>query len=149
MPDNASSVHQAADSWKHSWIPVGAIRLHSVEEGQGSPVVLLPGWPQSWYAWRHVMTLLAQSGRRAIVFDPPGLGDSDLLANGGAYDTGDVADLIHTAVQLLRLGQTDLVGHDAGTWIAFAYASRHPASVRCLVLLEAALPGITPDAHSG
>lgn len=126
----------------------GGVRLHHVQCGptDGAPVVLVPGWPETWYAWRRVMPLLAAAGRRAIAFDPPGLGQSDYLPQGTAYDTGRVADVVYEAVTSLDLEPFDLVGHDVGCWIAYALATRHPGAVRSLTLLEAALPGVTPDA---
>ena len=91
------------------------------------------------------MPLLAKSGRRAIACDLPGLGDSDLLPGGIQYDTGGIADMLAKALQSLGVAQADVVGHDVGTWIAFAYATRHPDAVRRLVLSEAGIPGVTPD----
>ena len=127
------------------WIDVDGTEIHFVETGNGSPILLIPGWPQTWYAWRVVMPLLAKSGRRVIACDPPGLGDSDLLPGGIQYDTGGIADMLAKALQSLGVAQADVVGHDVGTWIAFAYATRHPDAVRRLVLSEAGIPGVTPD----
>jgi pimeloyl-ACP methyl ester carboxylesterase len=97
------------------WATVNGTKLHFVQLGDGPTVVLVPGWPQSWYAWRLVMPLLAKSGRRVIACDPPGLGDSDLLPSGKKYDTGGVADLLAEALHLLGIKRADLVGHDVGT----------------------------------
>jgi pimeloyl-ACP methyl ester carboxylesterase len=58
------------------------VRLHFVEGGSGAPIVLVPGWPQSWYAWRYMTPLLAAAGRRVIALDPHGMGDSDRPASG-------------------------------------------------------------------
>jgi len=124
---------------------VEGVAIHHVETGQGEPIVLVPGWPETWYAWRRVMPVLAKAGHRAIALDPPGLGDSGPLAD-GTYDTGRVADTLRAVTQSLGLGRYHLVGHDVGTWISFAWGSRHAADLRSLTLLEAALPGITPDA---
>ena len=135
----------------HGTVEIAGVCLHHVQAGpaDGAPVVLLPGWPQTWYAWRRVMPLLAVAGRRAIAFDPPGLGESGFLPHGQAYDTGRVADVLREALQTMGLGRVDLVGHDVGCWIVYALAARHAGAVRRLVLLEAALPGVTPDAAFG
>ncbi len=116
------------------------IDLHYVEGGSGAPILLVPGWPQSWYAWRHVMPALADN-RRVIVIDPPGLGGSDRPS---AYDTATIAGYFDAFLDALKLDRVDFVGHDIGAWIGYAYAVRHPDKVRRLALIDAAIPGIAP-----
>lgn len=128
-------------------VEVDGTRLHYVRGGPaGAPtLVMLPGWPQSWYAFRRVMPALAER-YDVIVFDPPGLGDSDLATTG--YDTGSIARTMRDAVK--RLGVEEgytLVGHDVGAWISYAYAQAFGDEVGRLVLLDAAIPGVpTPQA---
>ena len=116
------------------------IDIHYVEGGSGDPVLLVPGWPQSWYAWRHVMPLLADK-YWVIAIDPPGLGSSGLPA---AYDTAAIATHIDALVGALGVDRIDFVGHDIGAWIGYAYAVRHADKVRRLALIDAAIPGIAP-----
>ena len=85
----------------HDTVVIKGVRLHFVEGGSGTPILLLPGWPQSWYAWRYVMPLLANAGRRVIALDPRGMGDSDRPASG--YEMRTVAAEIHGFVEALRL----------------------------------------------
>lgn len=130
--------------FRHDAVSVGGVRLHFVEGGSGAPVLLIPGWPQSWYAWRYVMPLLRESGRRVIALDPRGMGDSGWPTSG--CDLRAVASDIHALVQVLHLtadGPIDVVGHDVGTWISYAYAADWPEDVRRLAVFDAALPGIT------
>jgi pimeloyl-ACP methyl ester carboxylesterase len=115
-------------------------KIHYVEGGSGATVLLVPGWPQSWYAWRHVMPMLAEN-RRVIAIDPPGLGESGTPA---AYDTATIAGYIDALLETLNLEQIDYVGHDIGAWIGYAYAIRHPDKIRRLALIDAAIPGIAP-----
>ena len=125
-------------------VTIDGVRLHFVEGGQGAPVLLLPGWPQSWYAWRYVMPLLAEAGRRVIAVDPRGMGDSDRPATG--YDMRTVAAEIHRFIEVLELeadGPIDVVGHDIGAWIGYALAAEWPQDVRRLALFDSALPGIS------
>ena len=134
----------------HAAVVIKGVRLHFVEGGSGPPILLLPGWPQSWYAWRHVMPLLAKAGRRVIALDPRGMGDSDRPASG--YDMRTVAAELHDFVEALNLtsnGPVDIVGHDLGTWIAHAYAADWPGDVKRLAVFDAALPGITPPPPAG
>ncbi len=142
------SPFDAAAFWsifRHGTVGVEGVHLHFVEGGSGAPILLLPGWPQSWYAWRYVMPLLVAGGRRVIALDPRGMGDSDRPASG--YDMRTVAAEIHAAVEALGLtadGAIDVVGHDVGTWIGHAYAADWPDDVARLAVFDAALPGITP-----
>lgn len=129
----------------HKLVDVDGVRLHYVEAGAGAPILLIPGWPESWYAWRDVIPKLARSGHRVIAIDPRGMGDSAHPAQG--FTPGIVAAEIHRFVQVLGLtrdGRIDVASHDVGVWIAYAYAADWPGDVRTLSLFDAALPGISP-----
>ena len=128
----------------HSVVANG-IRLHYVTVGKGLPALLLPGWPQSWYAWRFVMKDLVASGREVYALDPRGFGDSEKPASG--YDLTTASDDVHAFIQAAGLactGGIDIVSHDVGTWIAYAHASEYPEDVRRLVLSEALIPWTSP-----
>ncbi|AKZ62138.1 alpha/beta hydrolase [Herbaspirillum hiltneri N3] len=138
------------NDFRHGSARVNGVHLHYVEGGSGAPILLIPGWPQSWYAWRLVMPLLAASGRRVIAIDPRGMGDSDKPASG--YDLKAIATDLHefaNALGLLKDGPLDVAGHDIGTWIGHAYAADWPEDIRRLALFDAALPGITPPPPAG
>ena len=115
---------------------VDGVRYHYVIGGRGAPVVLLHGWPETWYAWHLVMPALA-AGHTVIAPDLRGLGDTAKPAAG--YDERTVAADIYGLVHRLGYGQVSLVGHDLGADIAYAYASMHPAEVRRLVTLGATI----------
>lgn len=123
----------------HHSITVNGIRLHYVTAGTGDPVVLLHGWPQTWHEWRRVIPALAAKFT-VVAPDLRGFGDSDKPA--GGYDKRTVAEDVYRLVQHLGLGPVNLVGHDLGMMVAYAYASAHPDEVRKLVLAEAGLPGL-------
>ena len=130
----------------HRWVRADGIRLHAVEGGRpsGPAVVLLAGFPQSWWAWRKVMPALA--GRfRVIAIDLPGQGHSERPKHG--YDTHTVAAHIQAAVDALGVPAYWLAGHDIGAWVAFSLALDHENRLRGLALLDAGIPGITlPEA---
>ena len=116
--------------------------------GTGDPVLLIPGWPESWIAWRKVVPLLVSAGRRVVVLDPRGFGESDKPA--GGYDLDTAARDLHRfleATNLTPAGGIDIVAHDVGTWIAHAHAVNYPADVRRLVLTESNIPGVTAFAR--
>lgn len=134
----------------HGTATVNGVRLHYVEGGRGAPVLLVPGWPQSWYAWRHVMPGLAAAGRRVVAVDPRGFGDSDRPASG--YDMATAASDMHSLAEALGLldgGGLDVVGHDIGTWIGYAYAADWPSDVKRLAVFDGAVPGVTPPPPAG
>jgi pimeloyl-ACP methyl ester carboxylesterase len=136
--------------FRRGTVTIKGVRLHFVDGGSGAPILLLPGWPQSWYTWRYVMPLLAAAGRRVIALDPRGMGDSDRPASG--YDMRTVAADVHGVVEALGLtagGPLDVVGHDVGTWLGYAYAADWPADVKQLAVFDAALPGVTPPPPAG
>jgi pimeloyl-ACP methyl ester carboxylesterase len=122
------------------FVLVRGARRHVVEGGSGRPVMLVGGWPQSWYCWRRVMPRLAGQ-RRVIAVDPPGLGESDPPVAG---DAAAVAASFAELIEALALGPVPFVGYDIGAWIGYALAARHPAAVARLVLIDAAIPGVTP-----
>ena len=126
-----------SDEFSHRYLSVGDIHLHYAESGDGVPVLLIPGWPQTWYAWRHVAPLLVAAERRVIVLDPRGLGASDKPEHG--YDLDSLAADVHgflAQLGLLGTGGIDVVSHDVGSWISYALASEYPNDVRRLVLSE-------------
>jgi pimeloyl-ACP methyl ester carboxylesterase len=118
----------------------GGIRLHYVEVGEGPLVVLLHGFPEFWYSWRHQLQPLAAAGFHVVAPDMRGYNLSDKPAGWRAYDmellAGDVAGLIrHFGVQ-----RADVVGHDWGAAVAYGVAALHPESVRRLAILNVPHP---------
>jgi len=122
----------------HHTTEVNGVRFHSVIGGQGSPLVLLHGWPQTWYAWRKIMPELAKS-YTVIVPDLPGLGDS--APSEAGYDTLTVAEYIFQLIRSLGYQQIFLVGHDLGALVAYAYAVQHREQVQRLVILDVPVEG--------
>lgn len=102
---------------QHGRVPVAdGVGLHYASAGQGPPVELLPGWPQSWYAWRSVIPRLVEQGRKVYAVDTRGFGDSDTPA--GGYDLETLGHDIHVFIQRLGLaheGGVDIVSHDTGS----------------------------------
>ncbi len=124
--------------WTHHTAFVNGVRLHYVTSGQGDPVVLLHGWPQTWYQWRKIIPALAER-YTVLAPDMRGLGDSSKPA--GGYDKRTIADDIYKLVHYLGWERIFLVGHDWGGPVAYAYACAHPEEVRRLVILDVMIPG--------
>lgn len=121
---------------EHHAAQVGDVRIHYVRAGEGDPVVLLHGWPQTWYMWRKIIPALAER-YTVIAPDLRGFGESSKPI--GGYDKRTVAADIHGLVRQLGFEKIFLVGHDMGGPTAYAYASAHPEDVRRLVILDVAI----------
>lgn len=125
-------------TFTHHTAEVNDVRLHYVMGGKGDAVVLLHGWPQTWYEWRKIMPNLAKQ-YTVIAPDLRGLGDSSKPETG--YDKRTAAEDIYQLINQLGFNSINLVGHDIGGMVAYAYAATHPEGVRQLVLMEFWLPG--------
>jgi pimeloyl-ACP methyl ester carboxylesterase len=128
-------------TFTHHMASVNGIQIHYVMGGQGDAIVLLHGWPETWYAWRHVMPALAKN-YTVIAPDLRGLGDSSKPPNG--YDGKTVAEDIHQLVTQLGFRTIFLVGHDIGTQVAYSYTAAHPTEVKKLAVMELTIPGFAP-----
>jgi pimeloyl-ACP methyl ester carboxylesterase len=117
-------------------IATNGIRLRCVVEGDGPLAVLVHGWPESWYSWRHQIRPLVEAGYRVVVPDVRGYGGSDKPAAIEAYDMasliGDVLGLIDHFGQ----AQAVLVGHDWGAPVVWNTTALHPGRVRAVAALS-------------
>jgi pimeloyl-ACP methyl ester carboxylesterase len=127
-------------TFSHNTATVNGIQLHYVMGGKGDPIVLLHGWPETWYAWHKVMPALAKN-YTVIAPDLRGLGDSSKPPSG--YDGKTVAEDINQLVSKLGFDSIYLAGHDIGVFPAYAYAAAHPTEVKGLALWEAPIPGFS------
>ncbi|MBW8086643.1 alpha/beta hydrolase [Streptomyces hygroscopicus subsp. hygroscopicus] len=116
------------------------LRFHIVEAGEGPTIVLVAGFPQSCYAWRRLMPLLADRFH-VIAVDLPGQGDSDKPVDG--YDTLTTGKRLRSLLKVLGEDRYVLVGHDIGAWVGYAYAHQFAADLRGVVLLDGNIPGVT------
>ena len=127
----------------HAFADLGEARIHYAAAGAdpraSPPVVLLHGWPETWYEWRHVMPAIAER-HPVIAPDLRGLGDSSRPA--GGYDKRTVSeDIFRLLSGHLGLERWHLVGHDWGGPTAFALAAQHPEAVLSLTVIDVVIPG--------
>lgn len=123
-------------------IGLPTLNLHAVIGGEGPPLLLLGGWPQTWFAWRFVMPTLAKQ-YTVIVMESRGVGRSDKPADG--YDSTTVATDIVAAMDVLGHQRFALVGHDIGMWTAYAIAHDFSARVARVAMIDATIPGVSPS----
>jgi epoxide hydrolase 4 len=116
------------------------VRLHYVEAGEGPLVVLLHGFPEFWYGWRHQIPALAARGFRVVAPDLRGYNTSSKPRDVAAYDAerlaGDVRDLVRERGE----ERCFLAGHDWGAVTAYATAGYHPEAVEKLAILNVPHP---------
>jgi len=129
------------ETFTSRYVDAGDVRLHAVVGGAGPPLLLIHGWPGSWYYWRLVMPALAREFE-VVAVDQRGIGLSDKPEDG--YDAGTLANDLVALMDALGHAQLAVVGVDTGLLIGYALAADHPDRVARVALGEAPLPGITP-----
>ena len=139
---------QLGDPWEqvgasHHTVEVDGLKIHYVTSGAGEPVVLLHGFPETAYAWRKIIPKLAKN-YFVVAPDLRGCGDTDRPEDG--YDKKNVAKDVFGLIKYLNLGSVNLVSHDVGMMVGYAFAANYPEQVKRLVLMEAALPGLGLEA---
>jgi pimeloyl-ACP methyl ester carboxylesterase len=122
---------------EHRFVEAGGLRMHVAEAGSGEPIVLLHGWPQNWYAWRHLIPPLAER-YRVICPDLRGFGWSEAPPRG--YDKETLAQDVVNLMDALGLERVRLVGHDWGGWAGFLICLFHPQRVERYLALNIAHP---------
>ncbi|NET09333.1 MAG: alpha/beta hydrolase [Symploca sp. SIO2B6] len=123
--------------WQHLFVETNRIRLHCVTQGEGELVVLLHGFPEFWYSWRHQIPALARHFK-VVVPDLRGYNDSDKPRNG--YDLDTLSQDIKGLIQELGYVKAHVVGHDWGGAIAWHLAQTFPQMIQRLAILNAPHP---------
>jgi pimeloyl-ACP methyl ester carboxylesterase len=131
-----------ASTFTSRYIDTGDVRLHAVTGGEGPPLLLVHGWPQTWYAWRMLMPALAGSFS-VVAVDQRGIGLSGKPRDG--YDSATLANDMIALMDALGHPRFAVYGTDTGMVIAYALAADHPDRVDRLVVSEAPIPGVTPS----
>lgn len=132
--------------FKHQTAEVNGVLIHYVIGGTGEAVVLLHGFPQTWYEWHKVMPALAAK-HTVIAPDLRGFGESSRPAPN--YEAQSVAEDVHQLVQKLGFQQINLVAHDIAGALAYSYAVQYPQEIRRLVMMETLAPGFMADTTGG
>lgn len=117
------SVAALGPGFEDRYATIGDVRLHFVIGGKGPAVLLVHGWPQTWWTWRHLMPTLARDFT-VMAVDTRGVGESSRPTSG--YDMATVANDLYQLMAQLGYPHFRTVGHDIGVWISFAMAVDHP-----------------------
>lgn len=126
------------EGFQHRLVSVRDTQIHTVSGGVGRPLVLIHGFPQTWWEWHKVMPLLAKR-HHIVAIDLRGAGFSDCPPTG--YDKATLANDVHGVMQALGHERYSVCGHDIGAMVAMALASLQRDAVTKLIILDAPLPG--------
>ncbi len=121
--------------WHHHFIETNRIRLHCVSQGEGELVLLLHGFPEFWYSWRHQIPALARHFK-VVVPDLRGYNDSDKPSSG--YDIDTLTADIKGLIESLGYTRAHIVGHDWGGAIAWHMAQQFPQYLNRMAILSGA-----------
>lgn len=137
VPTDAELARSLDGDFESRHAEVNGVDLHYVIGGQGDPLVLLPGWPQTWWAYHKVMPSLAQQFQ-VIAVDLRGMGSSGKPESG--YEKKTMADDILALARFLGHERVNIAGHDIGSLVAYSFAANHPEAARRVVLLDVIHP---------
>lgn len=112
---------------------LGGVTLSVISGGSGPVVVLLPGWPQTWWSFHRIMPQLAQT-HRVLAVNLRGMGDSSRPADG--YDKKTMAGDVNSLLRQLGIDRASVVGHDVGAAVAFSLAANHPDVVDRIAMID-------------
>jgi pimeloyl-ACP methyl ester carboxylesterase len=121
---------------RHTTLYCRGVRIHAVEEGAGPLVLLIHGFPESWYSWRHQLGPIAQAGFRAVAIDVRGYGRSSAPWEIPAYSMLALVTDVLGAVEALEESAAVVVGHDWGAPIASAAALLRPDVFKAVAMLS-------------
>ena len=138
MPGGADAVVQIGGPWAHRSVSANGTRFHAAEAGDGPLVLLLHGFPEFWWTWRHQLATLPEAGFRAVAVDLRGYGGSDKPPRG--YDLVTAAADAAGLVRALGEANAIVIGHGLGGLIAWTLAAYYPKVVRRLAVISMAHP---------
>jgi pimeloyl-ACP methyl ester carboxylesterase len=136
--ENKISLLPTTETWQHREILTNGIRMHYVTQGEGPLIVLLHGFPEFWYSWRHQILFLAEHGYTVVAPDLRGYNDTDKPRKG--YNIPTLIRDIEGLIKGLGQQRAVIVGHDWGGVLAWAFAINYPEMTERLIVMNAPHP---------
>jgi pimeloyl-ACP methyl ester carboxylesterase len=131
----------ATETWTHGFATTNGLRLHYGEQGEGPLLLLLHGFPEFWYSWRHQIPVLAQHFH-VVAPDLRGFNDSDKPEGVEQYRLHHLVEDVRGLLRFFGREKAILVGHDAGAFVAWAFAATYPEATGRLISCANAHPGV-------
>ncbi|MGO1243934.1 MAG: alpha/beta fold hydrolase [Sphingobacterium sp.] len=124
-------------NFTNHYADVNGTTIHYVTGGQGEPLILIPGYPETWWAYHKIMTIVAKT-YRVMVIEMRGMGSSGKPIDG--YEKKNMAKDIFELVQKLGFRKVYIGGHDIGAHVAFSFAANYSEAVQKLIILDTPHP---------
>ena len=124
------------EPWVHRFVETNGIRMHYVEQGEGYPVLLLHGFPELWYSWRHQIPALAEAGFHAIAPDLRGYGETDAPPGVESYTIHHLVGDLTGLLDALGYEKAVVLGHDWGGVIVWQWALLAPERLERVISLN-------------
>lgn len=128
------------EPWSHRFVEANNLRFHCITQGEGPLVLLLHGFPEFWYSWRHQIPALAGAGFTVVAPDLRGYNESDKPEDVEAYRISHIVEDVAGLVRAFGRERAVIVGHDWGGVVAHHFAMRRPEMTRALVVLNCPHP---------
>ena len=129
----AQNSEDVFDRVKHGFADSDGVKIHYASLGQGPLVVMIHGFPDFWYSWRHQMNALS-GDYRVVAIDQRGYNRSDKPKGQANYDLGLLVDDVKAVVEHLEAEQAVIVGHDWGGFVAWGFATKYPDMTDQLII---------------
>lgn len=142
VPDNAELARSLDGDFRSEFANVNGTQLHYVVGGTGDLVVLLHGWPETWWAFRKLMPKLAEH-YKVVAIDHRGIGIPDELKPSDGFTKKNMARDVYELIRSLGYESAHIVGHDLGAMVAYSFAANYPEATRRLALLDVVHPDET------
>lgn len=135
IPRKEMSKAELERNLEHQYIVSNNVRLHYVTQGEGPLMLMLHGFPEFWYSWRHQIPEFAQD-YKVVALDLRGYNNSEKPQDANAYRMPELIKDIQGVIKGLGYDQCVLVGHDWGGGIAWCFADAHPDMVQKLIVMN-------------
>jgi len=121
---------------KHHRITINGIKYHYADAGEGPLVVMLDGFPELWYSWRHQLEALAKAGYHAVAPDLRGFGQSEVTPEVRDYSLFHHASDVKALIDYLGAEQAVVIGHDWGANLMWIMPMLYPQKIEAVVSLS-------------
>ena len=130
-----------SETWEHKFVQTNGIRLHCVVQGQGKLMVMLHGFPEFWYSWRHQIPIMAKYFK-VIAPDMRGYNQSEKPEGAENYRMNLLVEDVMGLIEFFGEEKAIIVGHDWGAIVSWAFAMAHPEATERLIIMNVPHPAV-------